>query len=135
MRSVIRTIVLSFIIVSMMLLTGCSGESEHKSDADKGNAQVTSEWEYYSLKTDSDTYYRTGFDRDEDLPFFRSSDGETCEFSTVKGKSYKALITDLGDGHYKLSKPGASEELDMQIEDDRLMITFPNGQVITFVKK
>ena len=135
MASRIKVLTLSVIFVLIFTLTGCTGGTEAKPDTNSANVPITSEWEYYSLKTNTDTYYRFSFEREEDLPYFRTSDGETCEISTVKGKSYKALITDLGDGNYKISKPASDKTLDMKIEGNVLKISFPQGQVLTFIAK
>ena len=137
MLSRIKVFTLSVIVLMMVTLTGCFGGSstESRSLDSNGNAPITSDWEYYSLKTESDTYYRTALDSEDDLPFFRSSDGETCEIALVKGKSYKAYITDLGGGRYKISKVGSDTALDVQIEGTAMKITFPGGKIVTFVVK
>ena len=134
MNSSFRSRLISAVLCVMMLIvmTSCSGEDK-KTDMSGDHATVTSDWEYYSLKTDSDTYYRSSLDSEEDLPYFRSEDGETCELSLVKGKSYRALIEDLGDGNYRLIRPGAEVKLDMKIDGKTMQITFPEGKVITFV--
>lgn len=136
MKSIVRSRLISAVLCVLMIfaVTSCSGESD-KPAATGDKATVTSEWEYYSLKTDADTYYRSSLDREEDLPYFRSEDGETCEFSLVKGKSYRAIIEDLGDDTYKLKSPGSDISLDMKIDGTTMMITFPEGKVITFVVK
>lgn len=130
-NSIIRALAIAALVtVSLGTLAACSDAAETQSEA-TGNADITSNWRFYSVTGDGETTYRFPTDRDEDLPFFVSN-GTDFEISTVPGTVRRGAVAVNEDGTYTLTMAENGNEFQAVIEGNMLTIYFTGDRELAF---